>query len=156
MKVWHGTSLENFKVIHKDKALIANKGIGKGGEHKDYIYLGTNYGVAEAFGIPEHDWEEEGSDPYVIIEFDIDENLLVSDPDNNNNNECKNWMESSKKNGLVAVLNKCSISENSIVHFKYGDYFEDVASFSFKDAMEEYNKNKDEIKVLPYDEYEEE
>ncbi|AEO93789.1 gp531 [Bacillus phage G] len=121
-RVYHGTSLENFMQIASSGKLISNPGEGVGSWNAGHVYLGTEYGVASihGYGAAQRYYDEfDGGPPYVVLEFEIDESRLVTDPDNNP--ECGSWQESAAKNGQVAVEGEIDLPASTTVHFMGGE-----------------------------------
>jgi hypothetical protein len=150
IKIFHGTSLKSAQKIIKDGEFKANMGTGVGSWTQDYIYFGTEFGVASAHGYgagSEVDWEEKGSDPYIIFEMDVDENLLL--PDYDNNSECKTWKESANKNGQVCIKNNLKLNKNTIIYLIGGEEFNLRIKTDINDFEEFYNKHKKNLYVPP-------
>lgn len=150
VKIFHGTSLKNAQQIINDGEFKANMGTGVGSWTRDCIYFGTSFGVASAHGYGAGaavEWEEEGSDPYIIFEMEVDESLLL--PDYDNNSECKTWNESSNKNGQVCVLHELKLNKNVIIHFIGGEEFNKSFTTNITNFKDFYITYKDSLYVPP-------
>ncbi|AEO93790.1 gp532 [Bacillus phage G] len=150
-KVYHGTSLGNFKNIYNTGKLIPNEGNGVGSWNPGHVYLGTSYGVALAHGYgASPTMEDVGGEPYVVLEFNINRELLLKDPDNNI--ECNTWEESSNKNGQVSVFGEFQIPEDTIVHFIGGECWDTTVTTNIKNWEEAYKHHEEALQVPGWDE----
>ena len=149
VKVYHGTSFENFESISNDGMLSPKTNTGVGSWNPGHIYLATQYSVASAHGYGANSrhydlWD--GGPPYVVLEFEIEESRLLSDPDNNP--EFDNWEDSAAKNGQVAVFGEIDLPADTRVHFIGGEGWDTDLVTDIENWELFYEQNEEELFVL--------